>query len=88
MSMDRMIQAGEKVGLKINDMTKLYNYIRQDAKNVKMVYSDDINISINACDRVQKVASKYFGSNAEKVAMFVIESENIIMPLMTEMNWV
>ena len=88
MSMEILIRKGEQVGLNASVMTKIYRYIQQDAKNIKAVYSPDLNESITAIGRVEAVASKYFAAQAEAVASLIVNAENEIISLIKEMNWI
>jgi predicted NACHT family NTPase len=87
MSMEILIEKGERVGLNASIMTKIYRYIQQDTKNIKAVYSQDFNESIAAIGRVEKVAQKYFTAQAEAVASLIVNAENEIMGLIKDMGW-
>ena len=76
----------QAAGFDSKDALRVYEYIKQDAKNIRLVYSADINVSLNAISRMEQVAAKWFGGKEEQLCEFFVNAELQVTNLINEIG--
>ena len=85
--MTDFITTVRNAGFNTKDSLKIYEYIKKDSQKIKDVYSLDINTSLTALSRLEKVAQKWFRGQEEMLCKFFVDAEAEVKSLIAEMAW-
>ncbi|MDX1349869.1 MAG: hypothetical protein R3279_06470 [Putridiphycobacter sp.] len=77
----------QAAGFGVKDALRVYEYIKQDARNIIQVYSGDINKALEALERMQGVAAQWFAGKEEMLCEFFVHAEVEVMELINEMGF-